>query len=80
MSLYDDATEAMKRPLHTSAEEAFLAFTAEYEILGAKYGMTGYEFWLKAEHASIWTEDLTRIHRLHQMIEVCYRLMERSNG
>ena len=82
MSLYDDAMEALNNPpLYSSAEDALVAFTAEYEALGAKYGTTGYELWLHAEHeASAWTEDLSRIHRLHQMIGMCHRLIERGKN
>jgi hypothetical protein len=81
MSLYDDAIESMKKPLYSSGEEALEAFTAEYEALGAKHGMTGYEFWLQAENeVGIWSEDHNKIHRLHRMIDVCYRLIEKGKN
>ena len=78
MSLYDDAMNS--KPQYSSAEEALIAFTAEYEALGAKYGMTGYDLWLETEHARIWTDDHHKIHRLYRMIGICHRLIKRDRN
>jgi hypothetical protein len=78
MGLYNDVMGTKDKPLYASEEEALLALTAEYEALGAKYGMTGYDLWFHAEHeASAWTEDLKRIRSLHRMIGVCRRFIEK---
>jgi hypothetical protein len=76
MSLYDDVMASS--PLFGSNREALEFYTSEYEALGAKYGMTGDEFWEEAENSSMNTDDHAKIRRLSRLIGAARYFMKKE--
>jgi hypothetical protein len=76
MSLYDDVLKA--KPLFKNAEEAFEFYTKAYEALGAKYNMSGDEFWEKAENSSKEAEDYSEIRSLRRALVAARYFMDKK--
>lgn len=78
MTLYEEVME-IKAQFETN-QEALKFFIKEYEALGEEYGMSGNEFWMEAENASMLTEDHRKIMRLQRSIQMCKYLIEKEKN
>lgn len=76
----EEAGSDWSSPRFASNEEAYKHYTTEYEALGAKYGMTGDDFWCEAENESHLTEDHIQIMSLSRGIAMLKHLMGKNNA
>ena len=70
------------KPQFASIEEAQVYYKAQYDALGAKYGKTGYDFWLESENADGFftdrSEDYGRIRSLYRHLGMCWYLINKA--
>lgn len=78
MTLYEQVMESMKNPKFKSLEDALKHYILEYDTLGKKHGMTGDEFWFRAESSEDWTEDCSRISMLSHSIKMLKHLIKKE--
>lgn len=67
------------KPDFDSNEIALDFFLDKYEVLGAKYGMSGDDFWAEAESSYQNTEDHNEIMRLHKNINMLMYLVGKND-
>lgn len=67
------------KPDFDSNEIALDFFLDRYEVLGAKYGKSGDEYWAEAESAYENTEDHREIMRLHRNIGMLMNLVRKND-